>query len=168
MKTMNEIKKMTAEELADFLTENYEGCEDGLFFIMDIDGYEVRYTVGLDNEGIVDSLIRQGKLSEKDIDEIIKEKCEDYYKEQIKEENYYIKLADGYENIMAGLIFTNEVNRWQFEEFRKEAISELAEIYSRCEEEVDREVIEYFRDEIIDEIEEELQELKYKDEDEEW
>lgn len=118
MTTMNEIKKMTGEELADFLTGDfYEGCEDGLFFITDIEGHEIKYTLGLDNRGIVAGALRLGLLTEENIGD-----PDDLDDEKIKE------LA--------------------------------CTIYFYREEEIDRDAIEFMRDEIIEDLEKELEEIK--------
>lgn len=124
MTTMNEIKKMTGEELADFLMKGgqdgpfliYVGCEDGLFFIPNIEGHEIRYTLGLDNRGIVAGALRLGLLKEEEIGD--PDDLSDY------------------------------------------KIRELAEIYWKYEEEIDRDAIKFMRDEIIEDLEKELEEIK--------
>lgn len=124
MTTMNEIKKMTDRELADFLMKGskngkfliYVGCEDGLFFITNIEGHEIRYTLDLDNKGIVAGALRLGLLKEEEIGD--PDDLSDY------------------------------------------KIRELAEIYWQYEEEIDRNTIEFMRDEIIEDLEKELEEIK--------
>ena len=122
MTTMNEIKKMTGKELADFMTENYEGCEDGLFFTTEIEGHEIEYVQGSDNRGVVAGALRLGLLKEEEI---------------------------------------GDPDDLDDDEIRK-----LAEIYWQYEEEIDREGIEFMRDEIIEDLEENLQEIKKWEDDE--
>lgn len=118
MTTMNEIKKMTAEELADFLTGDfYEGCEDGLFFITDIEGHEIKYTLGLDNKGIVAGALRLGLL-DLDIEDL-----DDLTEDELKD-------------------LAVDVYNWDNDE------------------EIDRNTIEFMRNEIIEDLEKELEEIK--------
>ena len=118
MTTMNEIKKMTGEELADFLTGDfYEGCEDGLFFITDIEGHEIKYTLGLDNKGIVAGALRLGLL-DLDIEDL-----DDLTEDELKD-------------------LAVDVYNWDNDE------------------EIDRNTIEFMRDEIIEDLEKELEEIK--------
>ena len=117
MTTMNEIKKMTGTELADFLTGgSYEGCEDGLFFITEIEDREIKYLLGLKNRGIVSAALRLGLLDEEEIGDP--------------------------------------------DDLDDDEIRELAEIYWKHEEEIDRNAIEFMRDEIIKDLEEELEDVK--------
>ena len=117
MTTMQEIKKMTGKELADFMTsEQYEGVTEGLYFQPIIEGHTVGYTLGVDNKGIIQKALELGYLKDEEVGDL--------------------------------------------DELSEDEILELAEIYYDYEEEIDKSLVETMRDEIIEELEENLQEVK--------
>lgn len=118
MTTMNEIKKMTRQELAEYMTEKcyYTGVTEGFYFQPVIEGHTVGYTLEVDNKGIIQKALELGHLKDEEVGDL--------------------------------------------DELSEDEILELAEVYYEYEEEIDKSLVETMRDEIIEALEENLQEVK--------
>lgn len=116
-KTMQEIKKMTGTELADFLTEGqYEGVTEGLYFQPVIEGHTVGYTLEVNSKGTIQKALELGYLKDEEVGDL--------------------------------------------DELSEDEVLLLAEVYYDYEEEIDKSLVETMRDEIVEELEESLQEIK--------
>lgn len=136
MKTMEEIKKMTGQELAEYMTEKcyYTGVTDGLYFEVEIDGYKVPCEIGTDPESDTEQMVEMGILTEEEV--------ESYLENDAK---YELEYQDSNYNI-----YNFFIEKYYFDHER----------------EVDQYLISSSRDYVIETLEENLQELKDKDNEE--
>lgn len=137
MKTMEEIKKMTGQELAEYMTEKcyYTGVTEGLYFEVEIDGYKVPCEIEIDSEGTVNTMVEMGILTEEEVEYYLENDAKDELEYQDSNYNIYNFFIEKY--------------------------------YFDHESEVDQYLISSSRDYVIETLEEKLQELKDKD-NEEW
>ena len=139
MKTMEEIKKMTGQELAEYMTDGgfYTAVAEGLFFEVEIDGYLVPCEIGTDSESNTEQMVEMGILTEEEVEYYLENDAKDELEYQDSNYNIYNFFIEKY--------------------------------YFDHEREVDQYLISNNKDYIVETLEENLQELKDKDEDnEEW
>lgn len=134
MTTMNEIKKMTGEELAEYMTDDgfYTGVAEGLYFEVGIDGHLVPCEIGTDPESYTELMVEMGIITEEEVEYYLENDAKDELEYQDSNYNIYNFFIEKY--------------------------------YCDHEREVDQYLILSNIDYVVETLEENLQELKDKEE----